>query len=200
MDATSKYAASTIESTLIARIAKGDHRAFSQLYDQSSTLLFSMALRILGSREEAEAVLEETYLDVWRKVVRYDVSRGTPIAWLIALTRTRAIDRVRNRNPRSRSQTTAGKDKDHGTLVDQAAGQFEAAADQELRNLIHEVFATLSHDQQQAIELSYYDGLPPMEIALRLHQPIDTVMTHIRLGMMTLRKSLDTSWEQEKSA
>lgn len=200
MDAASKYAASIIEHTLMARVAKGDHRAFGQLYDQSSTLLFSLALRILDNPEEAEGVLEETYLDVWRKVVRYDVSRGTPIAWLIALTRTRAIDRVRNRNPRSRSQATPSNDRSHGHLVDQPAGQFEAAADQELRSLIRAAFANLSHDQQQAVELSYYGGLPTAEIASRLDQPVETVRTLIRLGMMKLRESLHSSWEQEKSA
>lgn len=196
MDTASQYAASAIEHKLMGRVAKGDHQAFSQLYDQSSTILFSMALRILGNREEAGEVLQETYLDVWRKVARYDVSRGTPIAWLISLTRNRAIDRVRNR-PRTRPQSTTTNDC---MRVDRASEQFEAAADQELRNLVGEAFANLPHAQQQAIELAYYEGLPPMDIALRLNQPIETVTTRIRLGMSKLRESLQTSWAQEESA
>jgi RNA polymerase sigma-70 factor (ECF subfamily) len=77
MDTSFQLATSAIDPKLIARVAKGEHLALSQLYDQSSTLLFSLALRILDNREEAAEVLQEVYLDVWRKVVRYDVGRGT---------------------------------------------------------------------------------------------------------------------------
>ena len=104
MDTSSQLAASTIDPKLVAGVTKGEHHALSQLYDQSSTVLFSLALRILGNREEAADVLHEVYLDIWRKVVRYDVGRGTPIAWLISLTRSRAIGRVRTRDLRTPRQ------------------------------------------------------------------------------------------------
>lgn len=87
MDTLSQLAASVIDPQLVARVAKGEHQALSRLYDQSSTVLFSLALRILGDRKEAADVLHGIYLDAWRKVVRYDIGRGTPIAWLITLTR-----------------------------------------------------------------------------------------------------------------
>src|SRR5574342_632194 len=100
MDKPSEQATSTIDPTLLARVAKGDHQAFSQLYDHSSTLLFTLAVRILGNPDEAAEVLQDVYLEVWRKVSRYDVGRGTPVAWLITLTRSRAIDRLRARAAR----------------------------------------------------------------------------------------------------
>ena len=100
MDNPSRYTTSTIDPTLLARVVKGDQQAFSQLYDHSSTLLFTLAVRMLGSREEAAELLQDVYLEVWRKVSRYDVGRGTPVAWLITLTKSRAIDRLRARTSR----------------------------------------------------------------------------------------------------
>ena len=98
MDKPSRHATSTIDPSLLARVVKGDQQAFSQLYDHSSTLLFTLAVRILGNHEEAAELLQDVYLEVWRKVSRYDVGRGTPIAWLVTLTKSRAIDRLRARS------------------------------------------------------------------------------------------------------
>ena len=78
MDTPSRHVAPMIDPKLLARVVKGDHQAFGQLYDQSSTLLFTMALRILGNRDEAADLLQDIYLEVWRKVARYDVGRGVP--------------------------------------------------------------------------------------------------------------------------
>ncbi|HXV68847.1 MAG TPA: sigma-70 family RNA polymerase sigma factor [Nitrospira sp.] len=197
MDAPPQLAASTIDPKLLARVVKGDQQAFSQLYDQSSTLLFSLALRILGSREEAAELLQEVYLEVWRKIARYDVGRGTPIAWLITLTRSRAIDRLRARASRTHHQ--AGEALDGaaaGQVADRQPGPFEAQADQELRNQIRSALASLPSAQQQTIELAYYSGLSHMEIAERLNQPLGTVKTRIKLGMSKLRELLRPCWEQ----
>lgn len=197
MDSPSQQAASTIDPKLLARVVKGEHQAFSQLYDQSSTLLYSMALRILGNREEAAELLQEVYLEVWRKVARYDVGRGTPIAWLITLTRSRAIDRLRARNSRAHHQVSELLNGAAASQVaDRNPGPFEAHADQELRSLVGGALANLPQAQQQAIELAYYEGLSHMEIAARLNQPLGTVKTRIKLGMSKLRESLRQYWEQ----
>jgi RNA polymerase sigma-70 factor (ECF subfamily) len=200
MDTSSQYAASTIDSKLVARVAKGEHHALSQLYDQSSTVLFSLALRILGNREAAADVLQEIYLDVWRKVVRYDVGRGTPIAWLITLTRSRAIDRLRTRGPRTLRRTSPSiDDAQPSQAAERNSGPFDSQADKELRNQISEAWATLPKIQQQAIELAYYEGLPDTEIAAQLNQPVETVQTSIALGMSQLRESLQSYWEQDEA-
>lgn len=190
-------AASTIDPKLMARVVKGDHQAFSQIYDQSSTLLYSMAVRILGSREDAAELLQEVYLEVWRKVVRYDVGRGTPIAWLITLTRSRAIDRLRARGARARQQAGEPLDGSSASLVaDRHPDPLESHVDQELRGLVTGALADLPQAQQQAIELSYYEGLSHAEIATRLNQPLGTVKTRIKLGMSKLRDSLRHYWDQ----
>lgn len=199
MDTSSQLAASVIDPKLVARVAKGEHHALSQLYDQSSTVLFSLALRILGNPEEAADVLQEIYLDVWRKVVRYDVGRGTPIAWLITLTRSRALDRLRTRGPRTLRQMSSAIDDAQTSLTGRGSGPFDSQTDEELRNLVREAWANLPQIQQQVIELAYYEGLPSTEIAVKLNQSVETVKTCIALGMSQLRESLQSYWEQDEA-
>ncbi|WHZ28878.1 MAG: RNA polymerase ECF-type sigma factor [Nitrospira sp.] len=200
MDTSPQLAASAIDPKLLTGVAKGEHHALSQLYDQSSTVLFSLALRILGDREEAADVLHEVYLDVWRKVVRYDVGRGTPIAWLITLTRSRAIGRLRTRDLRTPRQTGPFIDDiQTGQVPGEGSDGFDSQADQALRALIKEAWGNLPHIHQQAIELAYYGGLPKTEIAAQLGQPVETVTTCIAQGMSQLRESLQSYWEQDEA-
>ena len=136
MDRPSPHATSIIDPTLLARVVKGDQQAFSQLYDYSSTLLFTLAVRMLGNREEAAELLQDVYLEVWRKVSRYDVERGTPIAWLITLTKSRAIDRLRARASRGYRATNSLEGGTAAQVVDPAPSPLETQADQELRTAI----------------------------------------------------------------
>ena len=197
MEAASPQAASTIDPKLLARVAKGDQQAFGQLYDQSSTLLFTLAYRILSDREEAAELLQEVYLEVWRKIVKYDVGRGTPIAWLITLTRSRAIDRLRSRA--SRGQHLVADTLEH-PLVSQAPdaspNPYEAQEDSELRQMMAKAILDLPVPQQQAIEMAFYQGLTHTEIAAKLNQPLGTVKTRIKLAMTKLRASLQQTWPQ----
>jgi RNA polymerase sigma-70 factor (ECF subfamily) len=196
MSSPSRHATSTIDSALIARVLKGDQQAFSQLYDHSNTLLYTLALRILGNHEEAAELLQDVYLEVWRKVARYDVGRGTPVAWLVTLTRSRALDRLRARTARGQ-QYKDQRDGDAAAQVpDLGPSPLETQADQELRLLVGQAISALPVAQQQAIELAYYEGLSHTEIATRLNQPLGTVKTRIKLGMSKLRDTLRTCWEQ----
>ena len=200
MDTASQLAASAIDPKLVARVAKGDDHALSQLYDQSSTVLFSLALRILGNREETADVLQEIYLDVWRKIVRYDVGRGTPIAWLITLTRSRALDRLRTRGPRTFHQIRSSiEDARTSRGNDRNTSLFDSPTDQELRDLIRETWASLPQIQQQVVELAYYGGLSDTEISAQLNQPVEEVRTCIALGMSHLREALQSYRAQDEA-
>src|SRR6476646_3272578 len=190
MDKAPRLATSTIDPSLLARVAKGDQQAYSQLYDHSSTLLFTLAVRILGNPEEAAELLQDVYLEVWRKVSRYDVGRGTPIAWLVTLTKSRAIDRLRARASRGYQATNSLEVGIVPQVADHGPSPFETQADQELRIAVGAAVAGLPIAQQQAIELAYYEGLSHAEIASRLNQPLGTVKTRIKLGMSKLRDSL----------
>jgi RNA polymerase sigma-70 factor, ECF subfamily len=191
-----RHATSTIDPALLTRIVKGDQQAFSQLYDHSSTLLYTLALRILGNREEAAELLQDVYLEVWRKVSRYDVGRGTPVAWLVTLTRSRAIDRMRARAVRRQQSKGTFDGAAAARVPDFGPSPYETQADQELRLLVGQALGALPPAQQQAIELAYYEGLSQMEIATKLNQPLGTVKTRIKLGMSKLRDTLRTYWEQ----
>ena len=182
--------ASQIEPELIIRVGKGDQRAFESLYDRSSSLLFSLAVRVLGDREEATDLLQEVYLEVWRKGVRYDPSRGAPIGWLITLTRSRAIDRLRSRASRGQGRTDSIERAGAAELPDGKGSPFEAAADRELRQIVTAALASLPRAQQQAVELAYYEGLSHTEIAERLNEPVGTIKTRIKLGMTKLKTAL----------
>ena len=190
MDTPSPYATSTIDPTLLTRVVKGDQQAFSQLYDHSSTLLFTLAVRILGNREAAAELLQDVYLEVWRKVSRYDIGRGTPVAWLITLTKSRAIDRLRAKTSRGDRATNSLRAETAEQVADPSPSPLDTQADHELRSAVGTAVAELPQAQQQAIELAYYEGLSHAEIAQRLNQPLGTVKTRIKLGMSKLRDSL----------
>lgn len=197
MEAASRQAASTIDPKLLTRVAKGDQQAFSQLYDQSSTLLFTLAYRILGDREEAAELLQEVYLEVWRKIAKYDVGRGSPIAWLVTLTRSRAIDRLRAKTSRGHHVVA---DSFEQPLVSQtpdaSPNPYEAQEDQELRQMMVKAILDLPLPQQQAIEMAFYQGLTHKEIAAKLNQPLGTVKTRIKLAMTKLHTSLQQTLPQ----
>ncbi len=190
MDKPSQLATSMIDPNLLARVAKGDQQAFSQLYDHSSTLLFTLAVRILGNSQDAAELLQDVYLEIWRKVSRYDIGRGTPVAWLVTLTKSRAIDQLRARTARGYQGASSLDGGTAAHMADPGPSPFETQADQELRMAVGTAVAGLPQAQQQAIELAYYEGLSHAEIAMRLNQPLGTVKTRIKLGMSKLREGL----------
>lgn len=192
-----EQAVSTIEPALLSRVMKGEHQAFSRLYDLSSALLYSLALKILGNREEATDLLQEIYLEIRKRAARYDVGRGTPIAWLITLTRNRAVDRLRTGNGRAkRRPAPLPNGSTTEQTADQPSGSFDARADQELRQLILAAAAGLPSAQREAVEMAYYTGLSYAEISSRLNQSPEIVKTRIKLAMTKLREALQEDEER----
>jgi len=190
MESPPRQGSSKIDPELLARAATGDQQAFAELYDRSSSLLFTLALRILGDRDEAAEVLQEVYLEVWRKVVRYNPARGSPTAWLVTMTRSRALDRLRSRAARGYGMTDSIQNTPLTDLPDGNPGPLQASADLELRALVEKALVELPEAQREALELAYYQGLSHTEIAARLNEPLGTVKTRIQLGMSKLRAAL----------
>lgn len=187
----------SLDADLFTLIAKGDRRAFGQLYDRSSAVLFTLSLKMLGDREEADDLLQEIYTEVWRKSVRYDERRGSPMAWLITLTRSRGIDRIRARASRGHGITESIED---ATIADTQGHDpipFDQQADAEMRALVMKALVELPAAQRQALELSYYEGLSHSEIAERLKEPVGTIKTRIKLGMSKLKTALHPCWNIE---
>jgi len=165
----------------VARIAEGDQQALGLLYDATNHIVYGLALRILGNPADAEEVTLDTYSQIWRNAARFDAERGSVAAWLLTMARSRAIDRLRSgvfRNsyeaPLTEIAFSAGKPQ-----ADPAAG-----------HQVQTALATLAPEQREAIELAYWFGFSHTELAARLGQPLGTIKTRIRLGMIKLRSQL----------
>ncbi len=173
------------DGTLLKSIAGRDKAALRSLYERHSPILFSLALRILGNRPDAEDVLQEVFIQVWNTAGSYDEKRAKPVSWLILLTRSRAIDRLRSRQTRMRATEAAGaaKPDDPPTPIQQASAS-------EARALVRRAVDLLPAEQRLLVELAYFGGLTQSEIAARLGQPLGTVKTRMRAAMLQLREQL----------
>jgi len=167
--------------SILQRLAEGDARALGEFYDAHAGLAYGLALRILRERTEAEDAVQEAFVQVWRQAARYDATRGTPEAWLCAIVRTRAIDRLRRRVSR-REQSD-----EPATAATAPPPEHESVL------AVRKALSSLSADQRTALELAYYEGLTQSEIASRLNQPLGTIKTRIRTAMLRLREELGPS-------
>jgi RNA polymerase sigma-70 factor (ECF subfamily) len=168
----------------LKQVAEGDTEALGALYDLTASLLHSLLLRILRETSEAEEVLLDVYMEVWKKAASFEASRGSATSWLVMLARSRALDRLRS---------TAGSRRREVPLPPESRvepSQQEGLLAMEQQRLIQEALAQLADGQRQAIELAFYEGLTHAEIAQRLRQPLGTIKTRIRLGMAKLRTLL----------
>lgn len=170
---------------LLKAVAARDEAALAQLYDRYRVILFGLLLRILNNREEAEDVLQETFLQVWRRAPNFDENRGRPFTWLVTLARSRGIDRLRTLAARERVAVASAKDEAE-VVSDAASDAFRS----EQRRLITNALDQLPDEQKQTLLLAYFDGLTQSEIAARLDTPLGTVKTRMRTGMMKLRELL----------
>ncbi|HEY6327933.1 MAG TPA: sigma-70 family RNA polymerase sigma factor [Blastocatellia bacterium] len=172
---------------LITRVAEGDQQALATLYDKTSRLVFGLVLRILSDSSAAEEVTLDVYTQVWRQASSYSASRGTPMAWLLTIARSRAIDRFRS----GRQEQQRKESLDVATEQAAAGDSPErASALSEQRTIVRSALNELSAEQREVIELAYYQGLSHSEIAAQLGQPLGTVKTRTRLGMIKLRELL----------
>ncbi len=189
MDAREKVerAAQPELAGLIKRSAGGDQAALAALYDATNRMVYGLAVRILGDPADAEEVTLDVYTQAWRQAARYDAERGDAVTWLLTLTHSRAIDRLRSRSgPRRREQAL----EESAEFVDASDDPETASTASQRAAFVREAIATLSDEQREVIELAYFEGLTHVEIAERIGQPLGTAKSRIRLGMAKLRKVL----------
>ncbi|OYT73539.1 MAG: RNA polymerase subunit sigma-70 [Chloracidobacterium sp. CP2_5A] len=176
---------------LIRRIADGDHQALGELYDATSRQVFGVAKRILRDDSDTEEATMAVYLEVWRRAKSYDLQRGLPLAWLLMMARSRAIDRLRARRSDRYVQADAPATPELAQS-DPESAMLEAQQGEMIRAAVQ----SLSPDQRQVIELTFFSGLTNQEIADRLTIPLGTVKGRIRLALQHLRNRLRPAAEK----
>lgn len=174
---------------LMQRAARGDERAFADLYDQLAPLVYGIARRVVRNPAIAEEIAQEAFVDMWRLATRFDPNRGSVRAWASTITHRKAVDRVRSEQAR-----TDREDRDHlharATAVDSVVETIERAED---RSAVRAALDALTDTQREAVSLAYFGGNTYREVATLLDAPEGTVKTRIRDGLIRLRDELGTA-------
>jgi RNA polymerase sigma-70 factor (ECF subfamily) len=174
---------------LLRRMALKDTRALELFYDRHYRVAFALVLRIVRIRQDAEDVLAEVFWQVWRQSDRYTPARGNPVAWLLTIARTRALDGLRATQRRLTSEES-------GTAVDEASSTRSREREEDpfvragTRMAVARCLEALSKEQRAPLELAYFQGMSHSEIAAAMNQPLGTMKDRIRTGMLQLRKCL----------
>jgi len=166
---------------LLGRVAQGDVSALRVLYNEQAPRALAIARRILRNVEEAEDVVQETFLELWRRAPQFDGRKGGAVSWVITIARSRAIDRLRAAGTAGRAIEGAATSVDtHPTLPACPAEQTERRSTE---SRVAEALAALPKEQRQAIELAYFDGLSQTEIATKTATPLGTVKMRVKLAI-----------------
>jgi RNA polymerase sigma-70 factor, ECF subfamily len=173
----------TADLALVSGIRSGKESAMAQLYDRYSAIVYSVALRVLGDTGAAEDVLQEVFIQLWRNPGLFDSSRGDLAAWLSVIARNRAIDALRKRRPESEIDDIVI------SVEPDLAGDAERARAMEK---VRGTMGVMPSAQRSALEMAYFEGLTHTEIAAKTGEPLGTVKTRIRAGLLQLRKAFQT--------
>lgn len=169
------------DKELAARLRAGDQEAMAALYDRYSSLVYAVGLRVLADTEAAEDVLQEVFMQLWRNPARFNASRGSLGAWLAVIARNRAIDALRKRRYES----------DIEDIVVSVEPDLASEADRSrAAKNVRDVLNGMHPSQRQALEMAFFEGLTHTEIAAKIGDPLGTIKTRIRAGLVALRKAL----------
>lgn len=172
--------------SILQSIAAGDQQALRTIYDRTNRLVFTLAMRISGSREIAEELTVDVFHDVWRRAREYDPNNGSVLGWIMMQTRSRAIDRVRFEQRKKRVDPHPHDHEEHV----EAKGPASVNARQQ-QQALQQAMTSLTPDERETIETAFFDELSYSETATRLDQPVGTVKTRVRSALAKLRKTLE---------
>ena len=176
------------DEELMPLIGEKDPEAFEVLYDRHGGVAYSLAYRIVGDRDAAEEVTQESFISIWRSGGRFDVSRGSVRAWTLSIVRNCAIDLLR-----SRASGAPKLDSDDDALLDQRPSEYlleNEAERHETLGELRDVLRVLPREQSTTIELAYFGGFSQSEISGLLDVPLGTVKGRMRLGLEKIRREL----------
>ena len=169
--------------SIITGLKTGDQGAMAELYDRYSAVVYAVAVRVLGDTGAAEDVMQEVFLQLWRNPGAFDAARGSLGSWLAVVTRNRAVDFLRKRRPE-----TDVEDVVLSVAPDLAGEADRARAAEKVRG----VMQTMADPQRGALEMAYWEGMSHSEIAEKTGEPLGTIKTRIRAGLIALRKAFQT--------
>jgi RNA polymerase sigma-70 factor, ECF subfamily len=175
------------DASLVAAIRHGDQEAMAELYDRYSSVVYAVALRVLGEAGAAEDVLQEVFMQLWRNPGAFDAGRGNLAPWLAVITRNRAVDVLRKRRPQSELEETS-----LSVYPDLAAEADRGRVSQKIRAALSQ----MPSQQRTALEMAYFEGYSHSEISGKTGEPLGTVKTRIRNGLLTLRKAVETAGDR----
>ena len=183
-------------SQLLARAGLGDRTAFGHLYERTSGHLFAVVLRIQRDRGQAEDLLQEVYVSVWKAAASFDAARSQPLTWLTHIARNRAIDSLRRAQAQPRVESlTQAEDDDrpdpHEALADDAPGPLDLLGQASERRELTQCMEHLTPPQRQSVALAFFDGLSHAEVAEQLREPLGTVKSWVRRALITLKGCLE---------
>jgi RNA polymerase sigma-70 factor (ECF subfamily) len=170
---------------LLDSVARGDRDAFSDLYRRTSAKLYGICLRLLGSEAEAQDVLQDVYVTVWRKAYRYEAAKASAITWLAVLARNQSIDRLRRRTV-ARADLDAAAD-----IADESPSAFELVGDAQDADRLNRCLEQLEERARAMIRAAFLDGATYPELAEREGVPLGTMKSWIRRGLLRLRRCLE---------
>ncbi len=169
------------DQALLTRVAAGDVAALRTLYDAHAARAMAIAVRLLHSPEEAEDIVQETFLELWRRSAQFDGSRGSAIAWIVTIARCRAIDRLRASKTAGRCFSGGPAKQD---LADTALpSPVDLAEERRDEARVATALAALPDEQRETIELAYFDGLSQSEIAVKTGRALGTIKTRVKLAI-----------------
>ena len=182
-------------SQLLARSGLGDRAAFGKLYARTSGQLFAVVLRIQRDRGQAEDLLQEVYVSVWKAAASFDAARSQPLTWLTHIARNRAIDSLRRARAQPRTESLTRDDDERPdpaeALASNAPGPLDLLGLASDRRELNQCLERLSPPQRQSVALAFFDGLSHAEVAEHLREPLGTVKSWVRRALNTLKGCLD---------
>ena len=191
-------------AALLARCGVGDRAAFAALYDATSAHLFAVVLRINRDRAQAEDILQEVYVKVWRAAQSFDAAQSQPLTWLTSIARNGAIDSLRRSQAQPRTVSGAhanDDDSDDHTVYDKfedsAEGPMALLDRAEQARGLASCMQGLTPAQRQSVALAFFDGLSHAEVATRLQQPLGTVKSWVRRALLALKDCLDGAVQRD---